>query len=595
MTEPSQIGTSLLAAIWIGRGGEIRHRLQAPLTWTYGEHHSFGLLQAPGPRPPERVALQDWLLRGCPDPAPERNAFVLAHLDSQRDHLRVVVGARPGTSAVVSSSDDQLIVGTSLPQVMGIRQAPITLDTEVLADLVVDFDDGVRTPFVGVHRIRPGHLLEAGLGSPGGPRRWFRPEEVTPLTPAQARDSDTLMRDAVASAVAESLPATGDVGACVSGGLDSTMVAACAARRLHPDGRVLHGFSHAPLPGTPDPSPHRDASDEPFARLMAETTPGLDLEIVVNHSRTLPMDLLPDVFERSWQPPLFVDNLPWIYHINELAVSRGLSVLLTGQTGNATFSASPARVPATLLRCGNLLDGVRAFRNGVHQAGAADTLRGLGLGMSQPVRAWVTQRAAERRAQASIKGSLGVWDAMSIEGRREAVGQAHRKLRTAPQSRGRIRDFMLASRTTSMIMESSSAGIWWADPLGDQEVVRLAMSLPLSEWNRGGIPRSVARRAGRGLIPEEIRRRARRGGQAVDIPLLRRERIGDYCLALDRVAASPVTSGFIDTESLQRLRDGLASNRGDSPLLTTTLDRAITIGLYAIWLTETKATPTGSP
>src|SRR5205823_10817174 len=100
--------------------------------------------------------------------------------------------------------------------------------------LVYDRDEVCRTLFADVRRLAPGHVLAVSEG--GSPRTW-RHSRLEPASLGRASLGcwAERLRDTIEQAVADRLPATGRVGVHVSGGLDSSAVAAIMASALSAD------------------------------------------------------------------------------------------------------------------------------------------------------------------------------------------------------------------------------------------------------------------------------------------------------------------------------------------------------------------------
>jgi hypothetical protein len=77
-------------------------------------------------------------------------------------------------------------------------------------------------------------------------------------------------------------------------------------------------------------------------------------------------------------------------------------------------------------------------------------------------------------------------------------------------------------------------GILPVDPFTSRAVLDVAARIAPTEWQRGGLPRGFARRAGAGRVPDEIRLRRRNGQQGRDAWYVVRHDRDDY---LDRVAS----------------------------------------------------------
>ena len=131
-----------------------------------------------------------------------------------------------------------------------------------------------RTLFRGIRRLGPGCLLEAG---PEGFRRrtWWRPPPVDP-GPGDPSAAAEALREALAVSVERSLRADVPVGAFLSGGLDSAVVASLAALTAGAGFPLFHGaYDEGP------------AFDERIhARAAAGATGGLLTEVVIGPEET---------------------------------------------------------------------------------------------------------------------------------------------------------------------------------------------------------------------------------------------------------------------------------------------------------------------
>lgn len=122
---------------------------------------------------------------------------------------------------------------------------------------------GFRTPMENVRAVPPGTTVELALGPVMGPvmgpvtteERWHQiPWLKTPMWGSSADGlsaGSAALRQALEVAVDKRLATVRAVGACLSGGLDSSLVAALAAARLRSKGILLHTYSIG-MEGSPD-------------------------------------------------------------------------------------------------------------------------------------------------------------------------------------------------------------------------------------------------------------------------------------------------------------------------------------------------------
>ena len=164
--------------------------------------------------------------------------FAFAVYDGRADALflaRDRLGVKP---LFVATSDDGVggstFVFASEPKgIRAFEDAPRPLDREAIEDsLLVGFVLGERTSFAGVRRIEGGTALLVGRDGVRERRTWdlrFGGE------PAAAED----VAAAVTTAVEDRLMSDVPIAACLSGGLDSSLIVALAQRRLERPLRTL--------------------------------------------------------------------------------------------------------------------------------------------------------------------------------------------------------------------------------------------------------------------------------------------------------------------------------------------------------------------
>jgi asparagine synthase (glutamine-hydrolysing) len=181
-----------------------------------------------------------------------------------------------------------------------------------------------------VELFPPGHAWtpEDGLVEFRAPVPDPVPDEVDPPEVPEAPTPDglrTLIRERLTAAVEREMMADVPVGVFLSGGLDSSLIAAIAAERARANGQTLHSFAV----GT------ADSPDLAAARTVAEH---LGTE---HHERIYEPDELQELLLRvihsieSYDPSLVRSALP-NYLLAELA-SRTVKVVLTGEGADELF------------------------------------------------------------------------------------------------------------------------------------------------------------------------------------------------------------------------------------------------------------------
>lgn len=251
--------------------------------------------------------------------------FALALWDPARE-LLVLMRDRLGVKPLFfGEAAPGLAFGSEIKAVLAAGGVDTTLDDQAMSEYLWygnAYED--RTPYAGVRSLRPGHWLI----DQGGARRiepWFRIEEWLerpgPRTPGEAADA---VREALDAAVARQLVSDVPIALFLSGGIDSSAIAASAARASRePIMSYAAAFDF-----------ERGVDELPKARMVAQSL-GLD-----HHELRIAGADLPDVLltlARAHDEP-FADaaNIP-LYLLCR-ALDGKAKVVLQGDGGDELFA-----------------------------------------------------------------------------------------------------------------------------------------------------------------------------------------------------------------------------------------------------------------
>ncbi|GAB2974420.1 asparagine synthase-related protein [Nocardioides montaniterrae] len=461
------------------------------------------------------------------------------------------VGSRWELSLLYASTPEGILLATHPRDLIQALPTPPPLDRGKLADLLALYDAPDTTVFEGVRRVPLGHLIRISPGDPAPTvERWFRPDTEQDHT-IKVADAPALLRATVRDAVEASLPADGPVAATLSGGLDSSMVVATAAALLGDSGRRIAAFTHVPLPGTPDPAMAWEASDAPYAAATAAHTGRVDVTELVNVDKIQPIEATEAAIRTTWQPPFNPINQGWFNEAFAGAERVGSPILLTGASGNFTFSRDRNGILRTLAeerRWPAVLREIKAR----HRAGTPwpTALRGVAREAAPDGAIRLVHRLRGFDAEVGLPGYRDLpfrEELISDEARAGLEPMA----RTFRPTRADYVDYAQLDNARIGFVQNMSESVWWSDPLSDPEVVALALRLPEEAWLRGGLDRGLARAAAAGLLPDRVRLRQTLGAQGADAGLVTQGRVADYRALLERFRASATASAVIDVDRLE--------------------------------------------
>lgn len=250
-------------------------------------------------------------------------AFALWDEDQKILHLvRDRYGVKP---LLYAPLPDGVVFGSEPRCFAKLNGVDFRLDREALtAYLATNYVAAPHTIWSGVRRLEPGHRLEVSPGSPPGAQiRWFDPVSTVDAqrvgNPSVARER---LREAMSHAVELRLQADVPVGVFLSGGIDSSIVAAVAASRQDKVVTLNVGYESAP------------AMDErDHARRVAEwlDTEHREILITADQARIAVEEVLARVDE-----PFADDSLVPTF-ILARAARREVTVALSGDGGDELF------------------------------------------------------------------------------------------------------------------------------------------------------------------------------------------------------------------------------------------------------------------
>jgi asparagine synthase (glutamine-hydrolysing) len=443
---------------------------------------------------------------GCLDRLSGEFAFAVA--DSRRGGVLIVrdqTGVRP---LQVHSGRAVVAFATTALSLCALEEVGHNLDRVRVGEWLALTVDTERTFVQGVLALPAGHC--AWIDADGMRRRRYwsvDPNRIVELHSPEAYA--TALRDAFDSAVERRLPGGEPVGVLLSGGLDSTSVAATAAR-LRPD--VIRTYTAAPPPGWSGSTPRgQDADESELVRELSGWHPNLRPAFVSGDLGPL-LATFDHRFAAGSPPPRNPANELWMAEVHRRAARDGVLTLLTGTRGNAFFSGDDPFWLAALLSSGRL----RALGRELAALGARRASRQLAAQLLPPAALRVRSAVLERRA------GITAAEAQRFAGPgAEAVVRQHAR-DFDPIPRRSLRERMLQAVEWSGFISEAAAvrdalsGVRRTDPTGDIRVIAVAATQPPWARRRNGVSRAVVRDAMADRLPPSIVRREQRGAQLPD-------------------------------------------------------------------------------
>jgi asparagine synthase (glutamine-hydrolysing) len=350
------------------------------------------------------------------------------------------------------------------------------------------------TIYRGVGKLAPGCWMRCGMEGPAVLHRYFDPNNIQRTAPASAAE----VKSAVLEAVRRQLVADVPVGCFLSGGIDSSVIAA-AMKMVAGDRPVLTfciGFDD------------RRYDETPYA---AEVAASLGTEHRQFTVRADAAEDLPKLAKVFGEP--FGDSSALPTHYLSRETRRHVKVALSGDGGDELFGGYDRYRAMRLGRVGEKMPGflrrMAAALPGGHPKSSYDKARRFLAGLGLP--------APQRYA-----AYVGLFDGESLRAlypaqlpRRQTVAQAYALLQ---EGRDPVQAALATDRVTylpgDLLTKLDRASMLHAlevrSPFMDHELVRMAAGLSTAQLLRGG-PKRLLREAFAGDLPRFVFRRRKMG------------------------------------------------------------------------------------
>jgi asparagine synthase (glutamine-hydrolysing) len=366
--------------------------------------------------------------------------------------------------------------------------------TELVHYLRRGYTSGQASIWSGVQKLGPGECLTIEGGRIGAPRRYWLPQRISRRI--SWRDAVAETTAALERAMQNKMVADVPVGVFLSGGLDSSVVTALAARTT---GQRLQTFSVG-FNGA--------HSELEFAREVARRydTEHVELDVSLDLERDLP-----EVFGAYDEPFFDSSSLPTLLICREAA--RHVKVVLTGDGGDELFAGYSAYLDqAAQYRSRLLSAAARRLRHRFEGTGIADTA--LGLPCARPSITDSLHRWRELGSvfsQAQVHGLLGG----AVASLSQAQEPAGLYCDIATPLGVALQDDLTTGLPDQLLVKvdraSMANGIECRAPLLDHHLVEYALTLPPELLLHKGVTKALFRAAARDLLPESILKREKQG------------------------------------------------------------------------------------
>jgi asparagine synthase (glutamine-hydrolysing) len=499
--------------------------------------------------------------------------FAFALWDRRRRRLLLArdrVGIRP---LFYTQAAGRLLFASEIKALLACREVPRRLDVGALGQIFTYWSTlAPGTAFAGIASLPPGHYM---LADARGSRLvrywdWAFPEESEPESrspEACAEELRALLIDAVHLQLRADVP----VGAYLSGGLDSSLVAA-----------LVKSFSEASLRTFSLTFDDAEFDESPYQREAARHLGTQNASL-----RCTSADVGAAFRRAIWhaETPIVRTAPTPLMLLSRHVRAQGYKVVLTGEGADEVFAGYDlfkeakirrfwARAPQSRLRP-RALERLYPYLRSSPATAPAFSQRFFGAGLehaNEPYFAhlprWTTTRRIWRYFSRDVKATLAGFDpygafkdtlpdaAARWSGlARDQYAEAHTLLS----------GYLLSSQGDRMAMANSVEGRF---PFLDHRVIEFANRLPARYKLRGLTEKYILRKAAQGLLPDAIRLRVKQPYRAPESQSFFRGGCAEGYVSELLEARRLREAGYFDPRAVQQLlakcRDGRAVGFGDN-------------------------------
>ena len=469
-----------------------------------------------------------------------------------RDHL--------GHNVVMWHKSDRFFAFATMPKgLFALADVPREVNEQKVADfLVLNHREYATTFYRDVYRLPPAHFATIDRTGAFVAKQYWSAADCKPVhLPSDEAYAENL-RACLDRAVRRQLRSATPIGCSLSGGLDSSAVAALAARALGERGQRLAAFTAVPRKGFAGQVRRWGYTDEtPYVEAIKAAISNIDVTYIYNdeHDDFAELDRVSLAFEYPVRNPT---NLGWMLAILRLARADNRRVLLGGFLGNNTVSWDGWSQARRHLFRGRLRLAYRQYSAFYRVSTLSRWIAFRRLfvdSLWSPWQAdwmdWWRGKTFPWRGHSAIRPDFAA--EMQVNQRARAVGHDFR-----PWERHWWR--------RSWLVPVDYLGDWYAatkamygvelrDPTADVDVVEYCFGVPDEQYLAEGVDRSLIRRAMWDLLPPVVVTNRGIGVQSADWY----EKVGGQRPQLhsmvDDIASSQLARRALDLGRLQRALD----------------------------------------
>ncbi|WP_338789124.1 lasso peptide isopeptide bond-forming cyclase [Metabacillus sp. FJAT-53654] len=451
--------------------------------------------------------------------------FVFFIWDEGNQHL---FGARDFSGSrtlYYCKNNHQIAFCTTIQPLLSLPYIEKTLNEQWMAEFLAipgmnDTVDTSITVYKQIEQLPPSHAIKITNGKVKLSRYWaITPEERIVLKSDQ--EYVEAFRDVFKTAVDSRLRTNRNVGAHLSGGLDSGSVVSFAARTLLSENKTLHTYSYVPPRDFEDWTPKYLLADErPFIQSTVKHVGNIK-DFYLDFDGINPLNEVDDWLKTMEMPYKFFANSNWIKGIFETAHQHGIGILLNGGRGNLSISWGPAMHYYSILlkkiKWIRLINELNKYSKNVggSRLRLLPVIAKIAFPSINQTNSLYNQDEFPVLINPELAKKTLVLEKLQEHGMNISSSQSSNLFEAR---RSHFKEVFPWNTTGTLGAKLSlNFGLWKRDPTNDLRVIRFCLSIPEGQYVQNGLDRALIRRSTEGLLPDKVRlNQGIRGVQGAD-------------------------------------------------------------------------------
>lgn len=446
-------------------------------------------------------------------------AYAFVWYDKQKNEIELVLDA-VGNRCLYYRLIGSILYFSSLIEPL----AQITEETRANDRWLVDFlamdhlfmiNETEETPIKDIYRLAPAQYMKISKEQKEKETYWKPFENYQEYHLQSDEEYKNQFCRLWNTAVKDVMRTDTETAILLSGGLDSTAVAAIAAPYLKEKGKKLYSFTSVPMKGYQQSADDYYIEDETQdVKKTAQFFENIETDFVDLEDKT-PWEMMEREFQILEIPFKSVQNSLWIVESMRRAYQKGARLILSGSYGNTTISYTDLYVYMNTLftkkRYRKLRQEVARFSKtmGFQQRYALEEIYDTGI-QKYEKNTYPYGNAYVNRTLAEELGTVERLMALDQD--------IFESSKNFDIYRHKMVNFWAFRQIGEIVTKHSlTSGVLLRDPTIDKRIIEFCIHLPMEQFCKEGIDRRLVKEYLKDIMPSHVIRFQKQGKQSADL------------------------------------------------------------------------------